>query len=1377
MRSLLLSSTLSALLVLCALTWSASGQAYSPMVSLNAPSTCGSTTFVKVGNDASANFTQYGATGVTVGSGYVYLTAANHSTLGSQLTQMTLALGDNSALAAPVLLRLGVYSLSAGVGSGVQGTLVGQTGELVLYPSGPQLLVANLLQPVVTIASNQYGLGVTTSNNFKAFGGGGVTSYYAYAYAAYDYSLPAAILGTASATYSTAIAASGCYDPSTLSSAGTSLYAFCGYVETYAPSPSTTDYTQVSSTTQQVFSGLIVANSSSPTTKSFGSGLAVATLKGSVTTTRSGQNSFQLPQIATLVDQLSGTTTQSIASTSPTNLIYPSGSAALVDASGLSLVASSGTAYLLQWQAATLQYQLRTTTGAVSGTTALSGFTLTPISASNPQVPVCAPIAPVYTPPSVPSCPAGSQAVTLGDVTSDLSSVYYVASGTGYVSGNVLYFRPFYVQVAGTQVLSLSTYLFPNPNAIVHARIGLYALNGSITTPSWTLLSQTPEQVLANPLAGNITVPLPSVQTLGVGVYAVGVWFDAPVYSLATSWDAAPQPFNLYAQYTSQSSSGAMPAYAVPQADYSLAPGAANACVPGQSTTQFSICAAFRTGAAATAVDVYSGTLTVLSNKYSGPFGSYWNVVSGNISRVGYLQYPMSAGSVTSPTPNRLYDVTTTSGGVALDTAGVQFYANYLGSEPYTFVLKSVLAPFTPTYAYAETLQLYYGAPTTYSGYGPGQFTYASYTAGSPIPNCTYTAPTYINLVLPTPPAQETCTAYPGYMRATFGDTAISDFANQAEGNAIPASTIYTNAIIVQGSVILTQLAVDVLGNTAQNLSLQLGLYTSAGALLASTAQVLLAQVYDRQIILPLTTPATLTAGTYLVAVMASASLNIATSASATSPSASVASFSGGLPAQMSVSGTAAAVPVTAFGCAVATHTFCSIIQYYLPQQLGGPTTYAYVYQGVLAATSNADGSLSAVVVDIHGTYFQRYTSVPNNNLYQFTQLSLAAPSRLYPGAAQPVDATGLQLYSATVGSLNLTYNAALGQYVDTWGRNAQKLATIQYSQFSLTTVGTSGTLVPACNVLTLPQSVSPPLPSPPTCPSGQTPVTLGDNTKSDYTYSQEEDDYINGGNIVTRVFTTGNATLSIAQVGLGLMNNMNTLVRMSFAVYGRTGLLGYSHEVNVSNPQNDLTVVASLQAPVTLQPRTTYYFAMWADNSLFLEFSAPNNNPCGAVPYIPGGTAWPALVPNTGSCAGLAIVAYGCTTAPPSSATSPPTTTPTPTTTAGTGGASPTSAASPASPTTSPSTSIPPPPPQSTSTSSSSNDVSLSKGAVAGIVVGCVVGTNLLVLLCLFLMCNWSLKGSGDGVQKAPKNRESEPQSRVELAPTTEPSRVGDTA
>ena len=1314
--------SLLSVLVAALLALSVSAQPYTPLVTpSNTAASCSGSSLVSFGNDNAAAFTRMAIQ--TNNEGEMYFSAYNATAIGATITQLSLALADNSALSSPTLLRLGLYSLPS-AGSTTSASLVGQTAEITLFPSGAGLLYANLLAPTV-LTGGLYAIGVFASSNFYVMGNGKNSSYYAYpnTYSYVEYSIPTTLSYVYSSTlYQFGAAAYGCQGSggSTVP-AGSQAFSMCAYVESYQPSPSTSDYTQVSSTTVTTISGILITSSTS-TSSSFGTGYSITGGSGSVSISRSGIYSYYEPGFATSIASFVPTTTNKINGVAPSNLLYTSGTAAAADTNGISFLTSAGVQYTLQWNAATSQYRLLNSSagGSSPAATVYSNVVLTPTT-SLLAIPKCAPAPMVYTAPSVPSCPSGTLPIAFGDITADLVYSYYVTNGYSYVDGNSLYFRPFYNQVANTQILSLSTWLLANPNTVLHMRLGLYQLSGSISSPTWTLLSQAPEQVIINPVNASYVVPLPSAVTLPVGIFAIGQWFDQSTYTYETWWDVAPNPGVLYQAYTSLSSTGTLPTTASPSLGYDLSASGANGCIPNVASApiQFSFCAAFKTQYS---TETISGVLTALPTKSTGTLGSYWTLLSGYATDSYNPSYPLTLGPISNPTPMRLYDNTTSQGGAALDATGLQFYAELYGDEPYIYSIASKQIPNTPVFNYIETVQYYFQAATVNSV--AGTFSYQPYTAGSPIPACTYKAATYANLIIPASPGQETCLAS-GQLARTLGDSIIADYANQKEGNGISGLTLATNSFTLVSTVSITQLAVDILANTALNFTVQLGLYSSTGALLGSTAVITLAQAYDQQVIGALATPVSAPAGTYYVGVVASAPLFIATSTTS-SPSMTLSTF--GVPSTLSTSATGPAVPVVAYGCSVASHSFCAQIQYNVPASAGGPTSTTYQYVGMLATTANADGSYTVVAGDVHGTSFQRVATVPTTTITGFSEMFPTTTSKVYPSAAQPVDATGLTFTSASLGTVTLAYSASQGKYVDSWGSTTVGLQPI-LSVFNLSAIGTSGVIVPSCNIFNLPGSISPASPAAPTCASPYTAVTLGDDVAADYSSNLEDYNYQNNAYASLRpIPNTGNQTVAVSQIALGLNNNVNSVANIAFAVYDQSyNLLAQSAVITVTNAPDSI-IVGQLNTTVYVPPGSAYFAAVWSDNSLYLSFTF---NTIAYCAQMPTGVMFPAVFPSGSSCGVVDLAAIGCT-APTTSTTS---TTPYATNTG----------------------------------SSSSNNVDLSKGAVAGIVIGCVVGTNLLLLICLFLACGLGNKG---GVEKSRSREQTyEPNSRVELQ-TAEPSR-----
>jgi len=1392
--------SLAALLLPLLAPLSVSAQSYIPYATQSTSCSVATATAVTFG-DATYDSSPDSYSSTTVYSGDVYFTAFNNTLFGAQLTQLALPLGNNNGpytISGPVHLRLGLYTVgaySAASGSSLM-ALVGQTDEITLFPSGPQVLYANLLSPVQLISGGQYALAVATDGSFNAYQSMTATEgYSAYPNGGYsDYSMPNTLSAYGPSSYGTlAFAATGCLDPNSIAAPGTALYYMCGYTEQYAPSVSASDYNQVSTTTMNTVSGVLTV-STAATSTAFGSGYNVLSFSGTLNTQLSGENSYYSPYFTTSIVSLTRTnTTNKFQGVTPSNLVYTSGAAGSVDTNGLSFTGSAGVQYLMQWNAATSQYQLLTTANngaAPSSPIIASGVTLSPITATSDPRFICTQ-SQKYTAPAAATCPAGTSSVYVGDFQATKKPSDYVpqlGSATNY--GNVIYFRPFTVQVANTQVNSLATFLLDNPGLIVHMRLGLYASNGTTAAPSWTLLAMAPEQIIANPAAGAVEVPLATAVTLQAGTYAIGVWFDQPTTGYTLYWNSNPYPFNLYLQYTALSASGQMPAVATPQQDYQIAVAGAQTCVPTTvQTTQFSFCSAVATDGYG-GIDVMSGVLTVLATTQTNSFGQYYVVVGGNATRgSGNPTYGLSyyynavPGAISNAFQQRLYVPSTTKTGVALDTTGLQFL-----HYPYSlqlYIVATTLIPNTPVYQYVPMTQGSYGNPYPVGVTG-GEFSYQPYTAGSPIPDCSYVPINYANLLTP-PSATPLMCVGASALNVTHGDSVLADYANQVEGRSLPAMTVYTNTFTVAISGLsVNQITVDVLANTAQNLTVYMGVYSSTGALLASTDVLLWQQVFDQQIVANLTTPVSLAPGNYFTAIVTDGPLNIATSTT-TSPSLAVSSITTGLPATMSISGTrSGSVPIFVTGCAPATHSMCSLVQHYVPANGYGPVSVTYQYQGLIAAAVNADGSATVYAANIHASALQRTYNSYTSYTQAYTMLSATTPSKVYPAAATGLDATGLLLYSSALGVyVNLSYSAAAKQYVDSWGSSAYPGSPIVSSSFSLTPLATAGVLVPACSILNQPASISS-SPAAPTCAAGTSAAMVGDYVNANYGFSAEgSTTYQNDWFFITRPITTGASSITLTQLALGTLGNSNSVARFRLAVYDiNQRLLGSTNEVTVTNSM-DTTIVGVLTAPVTLTANTTYYLASWSDTYLYLAYNNVPNQLCGDVRYS-SGLAFPATFgaanPSLGTyCTIIPLAGLGCTVASGAPVTvssstgslafvtsivttppSPPTpTSATTTPTARSSSSSSSSSTASSSPIT------------TSSNDSGSNDVSLSAGAVAGIVIGCVFGTNLLLLACLFLLCGLGRgKSSNGSVQKSRQaTSEADPHSRVELA-SAEPSK-----
>ena len=1369
-------SVYSLLLLLGALLAVVSGQSYNPYPypQLSCPS--GQTLF-SLGDNNIADFNFGFAAPLSVP--YVQLMPLNNTAIGGVLSQLSLGLGDNSASLLPVHLRLGLYLLSQ-TGNSKQATLIGQTDQITLWPSPAQVLYANLLTPVSLLQDQQLALGVSADSPVligQQYGAGlQGTQYYEYV----ELSMPTT-LAYLSTGGGPAVAASGCITPGFLSSAASKVFNLCAYMETYslpAPplaslNPATSLYTQLTAT--------VVVSTASPTTSSFGTGYTVTALYGQLTQTLSSPYySFPDPSPVSVVVTLGGS---KITSVTPSNLLYLSGSgaAAMVDGNGLSLLTSSGLQVVLQWSASSSQYQTvnSSNNGAPPSPAILfSGGSLVQVTTQSElagTLPVCAP-PPSYKPDVTPACPAGTVSVSYGDVTTT-----FVASSSEFgdaTSANYILFRTVTINSA-VSVSSLQYLMLKNPGIVLHMRLGLFNLSGNSGAPLYSLLAQSNPLTLANPTDGIVNANLPSAVSLLAGTYAVGVWFDQPVYSTYTQW-AYGTTFSAQLSFLTVDSQGTFPSSITAQPEYQVPSVGLVGCAASTATVQFALCATFTYASTySTYYNQYSAVVTALANKQSNGFGSYYPLIAayGNYSSTNNpsLIYNLGLGGFSQQTNNLLYDPATTPSGQVVDASGIGLIwevcfneYGYYGPEIFCSISASVLSAVGVSYSTRYTSQEAIDSASYSSYYSATQaaavsISYTPYTGGQvvcPLP----TSPPPINAVSPPSVATPTCSGITS-SQLQLGDGTILDYANNKEGNAVLGNVLYTNSFTAAAGWTISALAVDVLQNLG-SVTIQLALYSPSNQLVGQTQPISLLQVIDQQVVASLMSPVTLVSGKYLIALMANASLNIATSAVST-PSMAAAGFV--LPTALTSSTTAPAVPLLALGCAVATHAFCSYYQFYTPG--ASPVSTTYLYEGLLAASpggSNGFGSyLTLSMLQGHMVVETRLatvtTSTPSNA--GVITLALGSSGSIYTASTSgsALDSTGLKIsglnWATTLsyGSNGLTDSAAAAIY----GAPVSAV-------FNFTALSSTGNAVPSCNLFSMPSSQSPPTPAKPSCPAGQSLVSYGDMVGADYVDSAEDIYWNNNGLIITSTFTTGlGAPTMLYQLGVGINKNFNVVTRVSFALYdANENWLGATNEVRLVNSQDE-QVVGTLQTPLVLQPNTTYLMAQWTDASMYQSFTfSTYYNPCVFTQYTSG--SWPSVLSSPtleqDSCATVALGAFACTVP----------VTVTPSSSSGAGGPTvmsvSSSAAAPLSqpPSSSSGSQGAAPPGSQQSSSSSSSGNTLSGGAIAGIVIGCVVGTNLLLLVCLIGLCGLRPQDKRAG-EKANTTNQADPasrntQSRVEM-------------
>ena len=1275
-----------------------SAQDYSPQVARLTTATCPSgSSLISVGDDSAAPVTA----GFFPGSAYsfpwqYYMRGFNGSRFGGRLQQLSLGLGDNSAQTLPVHLRLAVFLV---LGDG-NAQLLAQTDELVVYPSGAQVLYAALPAPLWLTSGGQYALAASFDQPLALSFGAVATSYSAYGgYSAAGF-YPTLSVYADMFDLAVSMAAYGCLDPSTQPASGATLYSFCAYSETSRPSTSKSDWSKPATTLTSFYSGLL-AVASAATSTTFGSGYAVTLVEGELVTDLEGTN-YYVPTAADAATSLVLSTSNLIKAVTPSNLVYPSGAAAFLDSGGLSLTTGTGIQLVIQYSTSTSSYVFLNSSvngGAPGNPAFLSNFSLTRLigTAVPPDCPKVLPQ--VYVPEAVTAtCPAGSAAFSYGSLLAPEAS-----ENTGeydFVDANNVYTHFFVAGAPGTSVISLSVAIHQNPNTIIHARMGLFAVNGTQSQPTaLTLLAQTKELTVANSgdltLTGNLPFPLPL--TFGA-LYSIGIWYDTALYSpVVYEWDYG-QNYLYDTELNYQSvGSGNFPSSLTPARNYYSVALQATACLPSAGPKlKFAFCAAW---ANPWSSDVYAGVLTVLGTQYTDSFGTYRVVVAG--SGLIYNEddsttpFVVSSGADTDVLP-RLYDPATTQGGVVLDGTG--FVLTYqVGYGYYTYTNNLAIStspiPNTPLRQYVESY--WYQDGSVYPDALGGFFSLHSYVDGANVPPCVPPVSSALNLVTPPSVGVETCT---GLLLVPHGDSNIFDYANNREGNRIPALTLYTNTFVALAGERISVLTVDVLSNVNVSVRIQMGVYSPTNALVGKTSVVVLNQTFDQQISVPLLAPFTTVAGTYTLTLMADAPFSIAT-ATSTSPIASVTSFAAGLPATFASTGMGGAVPLLTAGCLSPTHTMCMVGQYH--SAASGVTT-ANTYQAFINAAANSDGSLNVIAVAGHVTVATSALSTSSSSTSAFASLTKArsVPATLRPSASAVLDSAGIALATSLGTNVTLSYDAGKAQYVDTWGLSQGFLVA---SFFNLSALGTFGLLVPSCGPARLGSTVSAQPAQAPACGANQTAVTWGDDVASDFDVSGLNffSDYFGqsgASQLTTSAFNTGANSTAVSQLAVALSAGTNVYARLQMALYdSNLTLVSSTGEITVVNPTAQV-VVGALNATVTLRPLSQYYIALWSDQALTTAFSfnSATQGPCAMVPY---GGGWPSvLVMNEEYCPTVPLAALGCSLPPIPSAID--------------------AASCPGS-----------------SSSNSSSGGRLSDGAVAGVVVGCVLGVNLLLLICVFLV------------------------------------------
>ena len=1346
---------------------------------------------------------------------YIYLTQFNQVAVTATIYQLSLGLLDNSQLATVAHVRLGLF-VAGGATSGSTLTLLGQTEEIVLYPSSDQVLYANLQTPV-TLPLGAYQLGMITDTVIYTGGTPAPTTTY-YNAASFAYSSYGAygFLTTNTISYSYPSRAMGAYGCSSgtspYSDSANVVYTFCASVETVVPTPTGASYSSGTQTLFTTLNGYFAVSATPSGTNSYGSYYAIVASQAAYRQT--GYAAYYYPST------LAGTSKNLSAGTGPLavtdQLFYPNAVVPFSPA-GMSFLASDGTQYIvrasstspggLQIQVST-QGVLNSTYGGISASlsSAAGIFNLT---ASCGQGVAAA----AYTADTL-TCPTGSTQVTFGETERlDTLGTYYT-EGSGYMYGNWIWFRQFTAYTPATVLYQLSLLTLANPSHVVRMRMGLFTTTQlSSASPNYTLVAQTAEVLLQNvgdtQVRANLLTPYTMVQGAN---YTIGYTADSWLYASYGYYLSMPYYFSL--PYSAQTATSFPASVQTTYATTQTFPLGAYGCALQQTVVQLAFCAQL---AYTTTSTVYTGVLQALSTIGNNAQGTYYTVISAQANSSVYTlatgvqtTYNMSLHSFNLFTNNLVYP-----GQVRLlDTYGLQFIVQTpLATATYAVQLNMVNDP-TAGWRYSETQQLYSTTSQTTLVNVVSNFTLVPYTGGA-LPAC----PILVrpaNQVTPASVARVTCPSITDSIQVTFGDASGLDYAAHAEGTSILPNVVYTNNFTAASTATVSQIAIGVLNNAAiGNIAVRLGLYDgTTGGLLGNTT-IYLASVTDQVVIVNLPSGAvTLTAGRpYFIAVQANTTLDIATSAGAASPSMASAFGTGlSLPSTFVSSGLAVTPSVAAYGCVSTTHSFCAYFQYWTP----GGSSVTTLYQGLLQATgsvgSNANGAYIPITAAAgHYTAYTRPATTPSpTSTSSLSTFAASSTSLLYTANAQSaigggvLDSTGLSLVVGGSRVATLSYSASGGGIVDStgsmWGLGNAIVSGLNISVLN----ATSG--IPNCALNGMPRTYVP-QPATPSCPAGQSAVIYGDDVEADLGVSQEEYYYMPANSIYLRAVTSSlTSYTALSTLAFGLNQNSNAVTRFRFAVYDAGyNLLAYTPVVSLLNPA-DVYVVANLTTPLTIPPATTFYIGLWTESAAYAGYTAISAPAMSvAVPF--NGNTPPTLFANNAGNSQRPVQAFACTVPAPvvtasstaapvvrsssaaatsvlatstqltsafvtsamlSAATSTPAMCPCP---AAVSSAAATSALATSAPatlptfatsaratsalaTSTPATSAPVTvtsaaatspltPATSTSTGagasltsppSSSSGSSLSNGAIAGIVVGCVLGSNLLLLCCLWL-------------------------------------------
>ena len=985
----LLATLLSSLLLLLSLSPSpCSGQAYVPNVPPFTPSNCPpGQSFVQVGRLDASNATAFpnNQQGAQLGTywspfyQYVYTTPFTNRHFGAVLSQVAVAVLDNSGLPGPVYFRVAIYlfqEAQRNIMNFNQASLLSQTDEVTLYPSKDQVIYVNLLQNVTLESEGDYGIGIYASDQFYIAGGPRASGFSAEGQFLFqteyynDYSAPQAVF-LYPGDRSHPVAAFGCLDVNAFDRPGLTYYAFCALVEEYRRQPANNTNVRVTSMTNVTrFSGVIAVNSSVWKNDSkLGAGQPIVYMEGDVQRS-SNIGALSYPPAGY------GAVPFTYRLQHPdfpqaTDLLYPYADIP-IDENGIVITTSRNRTRLFRTNRSidsTISAQGQT--GALTNTY-FSSFKIFPKEQLDTVITNCnVPSGYAYFPDQF-SCPAGSAWVQFGDVnTLDLdpleeSEIY------DYFPPNFIAFRYFTVYTPSTRAYQLSYFTYSNENAVVHMRMAIFRTNTTYVNsfsalPEYELLAMTREIELVNVgntlVVSNLITPVDLKQG---GTYAIGVWADTMLYGPQAHWgvDAA----GLTLPYVTVDQDGSFPGtiYAL-GGQTGVQPMGVNACAAAQSLLTFQWCATFADYVFIIGLGwfletrYYTGTLTTLSTSYSNDWGTYYIMTSGNGTFIetfvpvagppappfdsayklgqqrkpSYINGTWNLNNFQVQSPDYLY-VTSAANGLMLDQDGMQVIVNIATASDnvvYATIIQAVRPRGSPTWYYQESVELDY-----HDDYEPEPNSAAqmSMSRGSDAaPSCPDFAYVPWDLTWPgNEPMDVDCVGL-GNIQATYGDNRVLDYSYNQEGHVIPANTVYTVSVRIPAGTLLTQVSIDVLNNTGVSVgawvSCWIGIYSPNMTLISQT-QIAMLEVLDQMIVADLYPNVNLTtSGQYLIAMLLDTDFAVAT----TQQTGATMNYSaGGLPTTFTPTGTAQVPPIVVYGCVQASHYFCASFQYYQGQHI-----------------------------------------------------------------------------------------------------------------------------------------------------------------------------------------------------------------------------------------------------------------------------------------------------------------------------------------------------------------------------------------------------------------------------------------------------------